>query len=866
MSAGYKKINLAQKTQLKKFDKETNLNPSMANDDKLDNLKKVLLRKVSSNQNESAILPNVQKYNYQETPGNFKDKTETNKYNILNQSKTTSRRKIKVNESSVKTNHINSSVTNNGKDYITFLNTQKTTLRDGLKDKFYLRKKSMTRSPKSSNTKNFADETKNLRSMYQKDELKMKTTNSKHDVKNYKIDFSYIYDKNPKKEYNVSAMGVGMGETQNGNGSTTNKSVGRKINESIKSKRNLTSNSYKDSETAKNAPKLILTPNNNTNFLMNYKDLSAKNKASDQRYYISPGITKKNSSKRERIVSKTVDISNITNSNNVSNNSAMFRPKAGINISHENEGITLQGYNYNAKKIKIDKGYLIDATMNISKNVKQNMINSMTRRHSGHKTGENGSHRNSRGSVNYEERNNIKIASLNNSAYEVTRKRDEKFVHNLKIKHSDNTKLSENRKNAPVQFYLTDTTKNKRSKDETTLQLRNSSIVTKGKQSTESLKKNAKFGGLLKSKDSVEDEGKRPASNLKLDLNQRRLTVRETVAVKKNRNNVQNITDNMPKILHKKIDNNVQGLSIQGQNNNKSNFKSVETDNFNKVLQERINKKTENSKYNHKTLEDSLTINELNRGLKINTSLITPESQERPMIITKKDSSKKLKESNVANVTSQSNIHQEEFMGHKYNPSLSKYKNYYIATLKTCLKGLPCREKKQVRAHFLNTLQSTMYRQINFGTKLPPVDKTKMVDIPNADYSKKLLIFDLDETLIHCKDNDVENCMVRQPVTFSNGVTITAGINIRLYTKELLDFLKPHFDLIIFTASHHKYANTMVDILDKPQTIFKKRVFRDNCYKTPEGVLIKDQRIFVNNKRSQKDIIQVTFNKLKHLD
>ena len=67
--------------------------------------------------------------------------------------------------------------------------------------------------------------------------------------------------------------------------------------------------------------------------------MSAKNKSQEQRYYISPSITKKNSSKRERVVSKTVDISNIANSNNVSNNSTMFRPKPVVNHnkSHEND-------------------------------------------------------------------------------------------------------------------------------------------------------------------------------------------------------------------------------------------------------------------------------------------------------------------------------------------------------------------------------------------------------------------------------------------------------------------------------------------------------------------------------------------------
>jgi len=42
----------------------------------------------------------------------------------------------------------------------------------------------------------------------------------------------------------------------------------------------------------------------------------------------------------------------------------------------------------------------------------------------------------------------------------------------------------------------------------------------------------------------------------------------------------------------------------------------------------------------------------------------------------------------------------EEFLAGKFNPSLAKYKNYYIALLKACLKGLTCREKKQMRAHF----------------------------------------------------------------------------------------------------------------------------------------------------------------------
>lgn len=40
---------------------------------------------------------------------------------------------------------------------------------------------------------------------------------------------------------------------------------------------------------------------------------------------------------------------------------------------------------------------------------------------------------------------------------------------------------------------------------------------------------------------------------------------------------------------------------------------------------------------------------------------------------------------------------------------------------------------------------------------------------------KKTLIFDLDETLIHCNENQNSQSDVRVPVTFPNGVKIMAG-------------------------------------------------------------------------------------------
>lgn len=52
---------------------------------------------------------------------------------------------------------------------------------------------------------------------------------------------------------------------------------------------------------------------------------------------------------------------------------------------------------------------------------------------------------------------------------------------------------------------------------------------------------------------------------------------------------------------------------------------------------------------------------------------------------------------------------------------------------------------------------------------------------------KKTIIFDLDETLVHCID-DIENnpCDKIINVTFPNGESVKAGINIRPYAIECL--------------------------------------------------------------------------------
>ena len=64
--------------------------------------------------------------------------------------------------------------------------------------------------------------------------------------------------------------------------------------------------------------------------------------------------------------------------------------------------------------------------------------------------------------------------------------------------------------------------------------------------------------------------------------------------------------------------------------------------------------------------------------------------------------------------------------------------------------------------------------------------QSRSIELPESEH-KKTIIFDLDETLVHCID-DVETTPYDIPisVTFPSGDTVDAGINIRPFAYECL--------------------------------------------------------------------------------
>jgi len=96
----------------------------------------------------------------------------------------------------------------------------------------------------------------------------------------------------------------------------------------------------------------------------------------------------------------------------------------------------------------------------------------------------------------------------------------------------------------------------------------------------------------------------------------------------------------------------------------------------------------------------------------------------------------------------------------------------------------------------------------------PSVIAQKSVVLPPSPH-KKTIIFDLDETLVHCVD-DIENLAYDLPISvqYQHGEKIDAGINVRPYVYDCLKKAKQSYQVVVFTASHQSYADVVLDTLE----------------------------------------------------
>jgi len=105
------------------------------------------------------------------------------------------------------------------------------------------------------------------------------------------------------------------------------------------------------------------------------------------------------------------------------------------------------------------------------------------------------------------------------------------------------------------------------------------------------------------------------------------------------------------------------------------------------------------------------------------------------------------------------------------------------------------------------------------------------------DVGKKCLVLDLDETLVHSSFRAVPGADFVIPVQIEDVVHFVYVMKRPGVDKFLTEMAK-YYEIVVYTASLNKYADPLLDLLDKNEVI-RTRLFRESCVYY-EGNYVKD--------------------------
>jgi len=107
----------------------------------------------------------------------------------------------------------------------------------------------------------------------------------------------------------------------------------------------------------------------------------------------------------------------------------------------------------------------------------------------------------------------------------------------------------------------------------------------------------------------------------------------------------------------------------------------------------------------------------------------------------------------------------------------------------------------------------------------------------HKEIGKKTLVLDLDETLVHSSFKPIPNADFIIPVEIDNQIHQVYVLK-RPYVDQFLKTMADRFELVVFTASLAKYADPVLDLLDKDKVV-GSRLFREAC-SNHKGLYVKD--------------------------
>lgn len=104
---------------------------------------------------------------------------------------------------------------------------------------------------------------------------------------------------------------------------------------------------------------------------------------------------------------------------------------------------------------------------------------------------------------------------------------------------------------------------------------------------------------------------------------------------------------------------------------------------------------------------------------------------------------------------------------------------------------------------------------------------------------RKLLVLDMDETLVHATaptEGDYRLIVPAEPA-------FEIGLRLRPFVKDFLAKMSEIYEIVVFTSSQQAYADSVLNFLDPQHTLIHHRLYRQHCT-VLSGVSYKDLRVF----------------------
>lgn len=160
--------------------------------------------------------------------------------------------------------------------------------------------------------------------------------------------------------------------------------------------------------------------------------------------------------------------------------------------------------------------------------------------------------------------------------------------------------------------------------------------------------------------------------------------------------------------------------------------------------------------------------------------------------------------------------------------------------LKVCVAtSLP--SSSNFRHHQIQHAEATQFNRGKPTPTLSPYFSALMVPAAlSCTRSRKSLVLDLDETLVHSQFKLTEHCDLRLEVRVDEFPAVFY-VSKRPYLDVFLRTIAQWYDVVIFTASLQKYGDPLITVLDTDRVV-KRRIFRQDCIRR-NGNFVKDLTI-----------------------